>query len=79
MQLYINNNNIIINAAEHKGTIEEKHVHIETPGLVKDQGKTHYGENPCKPYSNIFSSNHSLKESTMIHIFTTTRISMKCI
>jgi hypothetical protein len=47
MQLY-RKNNIIINAVEHKGTIEEKHSHIETPGLVGDQGKTHYGENPFK-------------------------------
>jgi len=47
MQLY-RKNNIIINGAEHKGTIEEKHSHIETPGLVRDQGKTHYVENPFK-------------------------------
>ena len=47
MQLYINNK-IIINAVEHKGTIEENHAHIETPGLVRVQGKTHYGENPRK-------------------------------
>jgi len=43
MQLYGKNNIIIINASEHKGIIEEKHSHIETPGLVGDQGKTHYG------------------------------------
>ena len=42
------NNNIIINAIEHKGTIEKKHSHIETPGLVGDLDKTHYGENPLK-------------------------------
>ena len=48
MQLCRNNNIIIINEAEHKGTIEEKHSHIETPGLERDQGKTHYGENPFK-------------------------------
>jgi len=48
MQLCINNNSIIINAIEHKGTIEEKHSHIETPGLVRDQGKTHYGGNPLQ-------------------------------
>lgn len=30
MQLY-RNNNIIINAVEHKGIIEEKHSYIETP------------------------------------------------
>lgn len=47
MKLY-RNNNIIINIVEHKGTIEEKHSHIETLGLVGDQGKTHYGENPSK-------------------------------
>ena len=33
---------------EHKGTIEEKHSHIETLGLIEDQGKPHYGENPFK-------------------------------
>jgi len=27
---------IIINAIEHKGTIEENISHIETPGLVRD-------------------------------------------
>ena len=48
MQLCRKNNIIVINAAEHKGTIEEKHAHIETPGMVGDQGKTNYGENPCK-------------------------------
>ena len=42
------NNNIIINAVEHKGKIEEKHLHIEPPRLVKDQGKTHYVENAFK-------------------------------
>ena len=36
MQLYRKKNIIIINAAEHKGTIEENHAHIETPGLVGD-------------------------------------------
>lgn len=41
-------NNIIINAAEHEGTIEENHSHIDTPGLVGDQDKTHYDENPFK-------------------------------
>jgi len=47
MQLCRMNNITIINAIEHKGTIEEKHSHIETPILVEDQGKTHYGENSC--------------------------------
>lgn len=46
MQLCGKNNIIIINAVKHKGTIEEKHAHIETLGLVVGQGKTHYGENP---------------------------------
>lgn len=46
MKLCRKNNNIIINETEHKGTREEKHVHIKTPGLVRDQSKTHYGENP---------------------------------
>ena len=40
--------NIIIDVAEHKGTTEEKHSHIETPRFVGDQGKTHYEENPFK-------------------------------
>ena len=40
MQLCRKNNIIIINATKHKGTIEEEHSHIETPGLVGDQGKT---------------------------------------
>jgi len=47
MQLH-RKNNIIINATKHKGTIEEKHSHIETLGFVGDQGKTHYRENLCK-------------------------------
>jgi len=61
MQLSRNNNNAIINVVEHKGTIEEKHAHIETLGLVKNQGKTNYGENPCKYSSNRISSNDSAK------------------
>jgi len=77
MTLCKKNNNIIINAVEHKGRREEMHVHIETPGLVGDQGKTHYVENLCKYSSNRLSSNNSTKDSTMIHIFITTRISMK--
>ena len=48
MQLYRKNNIIIINAAEHKGTIEENDSHIEKPVLVRDQGKTYNGENPFK-------------------------------
>jgi len=40
--------NIIINVVKHKGTIKEKHSHIETLGLVEDQGKTHSGETPFK-------------------------------
>jgi len=40
MNLY-RKNNIIINATEHKGTIEESHAHIETSELVGDHGKTH--------------------------------------
>jgi len=48
MQLCRKNNNIIINAAEHKGTQKEKHAYIKTPGLIRDEGKTHYGKNPCK-------------------------------
>jgi len=47
MQLY-RKNNTIINAVKHKGTIEEKHSHIEEPGLVGDNGKTHYSEDPFK-------------------------------
>lgn len=43
MQLCRNKNIIIINAVEHKGTIEENHSHIETPRLEGDQRKTHYG------------------------------------
>lgn len=54
---------------EQKGTIEEKHAHIETLELVGNKHKTHYGENPCKYSSNRLSSNHSSKESTLIHIF----------
>lgn len=38
MELY-RKNNIIVNAVKHKGTIEEKHPHIETQGLVRDKGK----------------------------------------
>jgi len=49
MQLF-RKNNIIVNAVKHKGTIEEKHSHIETPRLVEDQSKTHHGENPFKFY-----------------------------
>ena len=37
---------IIINATGHKGKIKETHLHIETPRLVEDWGKTHYGEKP---------------------------------
>jgi len=48
MQLCRKKNIIIINVVEHKGTIEEKHSHIETLGLVGEQGKTHYGENHFK-------------------------------
>jgi len=33
---------------EHKIKIEEKHSHIKTQGLVRDQGKTHYWKNPVK-------------------------------
>ena len=73
MQLH-RKNNIIINATKHKGTIEEKHSHIETLGLVGDQGKTHYG----KPFQILLlirlSSNDSAKESTLIHIFIHTTI-----
>lgn len=47
MQLYRKNNSTI-NAVKHKGTIEEKHSHIGTPGLVEDEGKTHYDEDPFK-------------------------------
>ena len=47
MKLY-RKKNTIINAVEHKGTMKEKLSHIETPGLVGDKGKTHYGENPFK-------------------------------
>jgi len=47
MQLY-RKNNIIINATEHQGTIEEDNSHIKTPGLVKDQEEAHYEENPFK-------------------------------
>ena len=57
MQLCRKKNNIIINAAKHKRTIEEKHAHKETLGLVGDQGKTHYGENPCKFF---FSDCHQM-------------------
>jgi len=52
MQLFRKNNIIINNVVEHKGTIEEKHSHIKTSGLVGDQGKTHYG----KALSNYSSS-----------------------
>lgn len=46
MQLCRNNNIIIIiiNATEYKGTIEEKHAHIETPRLIKDQCKPTMGK-----------------------------------
>jgi len=47
MQLY-RKNNFIINVAKHKGTIEEKNSDIKIPGLVREQGKTKYGENPFK-------------------------------
>ena len=30
------------------GKIEEKNLHIKKPGLVGDQGKTQYEENPFK-------------------------------
>lgn len=43
MKLSRKNNTIIINVEAHKGTIEEKNSHIETPGMVEDQGQTHYG------------------------------------
>jgi len=37
------------NITEHKGTIKEKHLDIETPGLVEDQGKIpHKWGNPFK-------------------------------
>lgn len=45
MQLY-RKKNTIINVVECKGTIEEKHSHIETSGLVEDQGKTAQGGKP---------------------------------
>lgn len=38
MQLYSKNNIIIINATEHKGTIEEKNTHKDT-GISRRQGK----------------------------------------
>ena len=47
MQSYVNNVN--------KETIEEKHAHIETPGLVRDQGKTHYGENLTRSEDYVFN------------------------
>jgi len=48
MQLCRKNNIIIIYAVEYKATIKEKNVHIEIPGLIGDQRKTHYGENLWK-------------------------------
>ena len=39
-------NNIINNAKNHKGTLEEKYSHIETPKFDEDQGKTPQGGKP---------------------------------
>ena len=50
MQLCRKNNNFIINAAKHKGKREEKHAHVETTGLVKDQGKTPLGGKPFEVF-----------------------------
>ena len=56
------NNNSIINAIEHKGTIKENHSHIETQRLVEDQGKTPQGGKPFQILLLIrFSLNVSAK------------------
>lgn len=67
-------NNIIINAAEHKEKIEANHSHIETLGLVEDQGKTHYGEHIFKFFFLLNLHWMVQQKRAMIHIFIHTTI-----
>ena len=75
MQLCRKNNIIIINVAKHKRTIEEKHANIKTRSETR--GKPTMEKTLAFFSSYRLSSNDSAKESTIIHIFKTTRTSMK--